>query len=83
MDKKRKLETNARYLAKFKRVPVSVPLDEWDAVQQAAAAAGQSASAYMLQAVRDRVARETAPAGLEVTDQPDGAKSEEEGGYGG
>lgn len=73
MDKKRKLETNARYLAKFQRVPVRVPLEEWPAVQQAAAAAGQAVSAYMLDAVRAKVA----------ADQREGPKHEEEGGYGG
>lgn len=73
MDKKRKLETNARYLAKFQRVPVRVPLEEWPAVQQAAAAAGQAVSAYMLDAVRAKVA----------ADQAKEQKPEEEGGYGG
>lgn len=62
MDMKRKLETNARYLAKFKRVPVSIPLDKWPAVQQAAASAGKAASAYMLDAVLQQVARDQAQA---------------------
>ena len=62
MDMKRKLETNARYLAKFKRVPVSVPLEEWPAIQQAAETAGKAVSAYMLDVVRAQVARDQAQA---------------------
>jgi len=58
MDKAKKLQTNAKYLSKFKAVPVRVPLEEWDAVSAAAEKAGQAVSAYALQAVRERMARD-------------------------
>ncbi len=58
MATKAKLEGNARYLAKFKTVSVRIPQSEWGSVASAAANAGQAISAYILQAVRERMARD-------------------------
>lgn len=58
MATKAKLEGNARYLAKFKTVSIRIPADDFPAVQKAAAAASMSASAYMVQAVQEKVQRD-------------------------
>jgi len=58
MDKKRKLETNARYLAKFKTISIRFPIDEWEKISKAAQREGKAVSAYTVQAVRERIERE-------------------------
>lgn len=61
MDKAKKLQTNAKYLSKFKAVPVRVPLAEYERMKSTAADAGQSPSAYALQAIRERMERDGTP----------------------
>ena len=51
----KKKASNARYLAKFKSYTIRVPEEEKERIDQAAAAAGQSISSYILDAVRARM----------------------------
>ena len=46
----RKLESNAKYLSKFKTVSVRIPLDRFPQIEAAASAQGVGVSAYMLHA---------------------------------
>lgn len=52
----KKKASNARYLAKFKSYTIRVTEEEKEQIDQAAAAAGQSTSAFILDAVRARMA---------------------------
>ena len=52
----KKKASNERYLAKFKSYTIRVTAEEKDRIDQAAAAAGQSTSAFILDAVRARMA---------------------------
>ena len=58
MATKAHLEGNARYLAKLKTFTLRVMPEEFEAIKAAAAVAGQSTNAYIVQAVRDRMERE-------------------------
>jgi len=49
---------NARHLEKLGRIDLRPYKEEAEQIKAAAAAAGQSMSAYILQAVRERMARE-------------------------
>lgn len=49
---------NARQLEKLGRIDLRPYKEEAEQIKAAAAAAGQSMSAYILQAVRERMARE-------------------------
>lgn len=60
MDKRRKLETNARYLSKFKTISIRFPVEEWEQIENAARRAGKAVSAYTVQAVRERMERDSA-----------------------
>lgn len=51
---------NARHIAKLDLLKVQPYKDEGAAIRAAAAAAGQSVSSYILQAVRERMQRERA-----------------------
>ena len=59
MDKNKKLNTNARYLAKFKTRSIRLTPEEDKRMQDAAILAGQSNQAYILQAIRDRIAHDS------------------------
>jgi len=52
------LEGNARHQAKLTRIVVQPYTEEAERIRQAAADAGQSVTAYILQAVRERMERE-------------------------
>ena len=49
---------NARHIAKLGRIEIKPYKDEAQAIKQAAKDAGQSTSAYIMQAIRDRMARD-------------------------
>lgn len=53
-----KKKSNDRYLSKFKTLSVRFNLDLFAKIETAAAAAGQSLQAYILQAVAERMERE-------------------------
>ena len=53
-----KAASNKRYLDKFKTFTIRVMHDQQQHIQRAAAVAGQSVSAYILQAIRERMERE-------------------------
>jgi predicted DNA binding CopG/RHH family protein len=55
---KAKLESNARYLAKFKTVSIRIPEEELPAVKRAADSAGVALSAYILRAIREQIRRD-------------------------
>ena len=50
MATKAKLEGNARYLAKFKTVSARIPLEQLEVIQNAAEAAGESVSGFLISA---------------------------------
>ena len=54
-----KLATNARYEATQRKFAIRVPLKDAEQNEKAASNAGQSVNAYVVQAIRDRMARET------------------------
>lgn len=74
---------NARYLAKMKTLTIRVKPEEYAIIQDAASRTGDSVQGYFLRAVRDRMTREAATDGLAGENETEGAKREEEGGYGG
>lgn len=45
----------------LKRIPLDVPLSEYDLIKQAAQAAGQAVNTYIKQAIRERMNRENNP----------------------
>ena len=49
---------NARYLAKFKTVATRIPPEEYEQVKNAAAHAGESVAGYIVNATRERMARD-------------------------
>lgn len=49
-----------KYRESRKRIEVMTGIEEYGAIQAAAAAAGMSANAYILQAVREKMSREGA-----------------------
>lgn len=49
---------NARHIAKLGRIEIKPYKNEAQAIKQAAKKAGQSTSAYIMQAIRDRMARD-------------------------
>lgn len=49
---------NARHIAKLDQIKIQPYKAEGEAIRAAAAAAGQSVQGYILQAVRERMARE-------------------------
>ena len=49
---------NARYLAKFKTVATRIPQEEYEQVKNAAARAGESVAGYIVNATRERMARD-------------------------
>ncbi len=49
---------NARHIAKLDRIEIRPYKNEAREIKRAAKLAGQSTSAYILQAIRDRMARE-------------------------
>ncbi|MEE0708240.1 MAG: hypothetical protein UCO57_05630 [Gemmiger sp.] len=51
----KKYETNGRYLSKFKTISIRVPLERWNELQSAADDTGKSASAYILNAVLEKM----------------------------
>lgn len=53
-----KKASNARYLAKCAQLNIKPKLEEAEEIKAAAAAAGQSTSAYIMQAVRERMERD-------------------------
>jgi predicted DNA binding CopG/RHH family protein len=55
MTTKAKLEGNARYLSKFKTVSIRIPEEEFPAVAAAATGEGLALSAYVLEAIREKV----------------------------
>ena len=55
-----KLAGNARHMAKLDRIVIQPYKEEGDAIRNAAATAGDSVQAYILQAVRDRMEKEKA-----------------------
>ena len=59
MSSKAKLEGNARHQAKLDRIVIQPYKEQGEQIKAAAAAAGQSVSAYILQAVRERMERES------------------------
>ena len=59
MSSKAKLEGNARHQAKLDRIVIQPYKAQGEQIKAAAAAAGQSVSAYILQAVRERMERES------------------------
>lgn len=64
-DKKRAAHIAAarRYNARnYKQLNIAIRPDDYDAIDRAAVYAGQSRTAYILQAVRERIARDDAPA---------------------
>ena len=61
---RKKLETNERYLQKLERVTLRVYKDGSSGftasdLQEAAAAANQSVNAYIIQAIQERIARDS------------------------
>ena len=78
-----KRRNNDNYNAKCDYISIRPLKPQGAEIRAAAAAAGQSLQGYILQACAERMARDADAAGLDLTDQPDRAKSEEEGGYGG
>ena len=54
-----KRRNNAAHQQKLMRIVVQPYVEEGEAIRAAAAAAGQSTQAYVLQAVRDRMERES------------------------
>lgn len=55
---KAKKECNARYVSKLDQLKIQPLKEEGEAIRQAAADAGQSVQAYILQAIRERMARD-------------------------
>ena len=55
---KAKKECNARYTAKLDLLKVQPLKEEGELIRKAAKEAGQSVQAYILQAIRERMARE-------------------------
>lgn len=58
MATKAKLECNRRYAGKLDQLRIQPKQEEGAEIRAAAAAAGQSVQAYVLQAVRERMERE-------------------------
>lgn len=54
----KKAATNANHMAKLMRIVIQPYKDEGEAIKTAAAEAGQSVQAYILQAIRERMERE-------------------------
>ena len=50
--------TNSRYIAKCDSIQIRPPKERGDEIRAAAAAAGQSMQSYILQAIRERMARD-------------------------
>ena len=55
---KAKKESNARHVAKLDQIMVRPLKEEGELIRKAAKEAGQSVQAYILQAIRERMARE-------------------------
>lgn len=59
MSTEAKRACNARHQNKLDRISIQPPKEEGAKIRQAAAAAGQSVQGYILEAVRDRMERDT------------------------
>lgn len=57
--------SNSRYIAKCDSIQIRPPKERGDEIRAAAAAAGQSMQSYILQAVRERMAKEGQPLTLD------------------
>lgn len=55
---KAKLATNKRYLSQFKTITLRLREEERDAISAHAARVGESTSAYIVRAIRERMDRE-------------------------
>lgn len=59
MTSEAKLKANAKYIATLDRIVIQPKKEAGQQIRDAAAGAGQSVQAYILQAVRERMQRET------------------------
>lgn len=59
MSTEAKRASNARHQEKLDRIYIQPPKEAGTKIRQAAANAGQSVQGYILEAVRDRIERET------------------------
>lgn len=55
----KKRESNDRYIKKCDRILLSPPKERGQAIREAAAAAGQSLQGYILQAIAERMERDS------------------------
>ncbi len=55
---KAQIESVARYQAKCDSITIRPPKEDGEAIRQAAANAGQSVTAYIMQAVQERMGKE-------------------------